>query len=97
MECPLEPLGDRIVMRREKLETTVIIPEQFQQANAPQRGVIVRVGDACEWGLEEGDIVLHGQFAGAWFRADGKLARGMDEGVFYIVAESDLVAKVHDV
>lgn len=97
MSCPLSPLGDRVILRRERFKSSsIIIPEDAARRNAPTRGVVVAKGPACEWPITLGGTYLHGRHAGDWINAEGK-AVSPEDGEFYVLAEGDLLAEVTNV
>ena len=97
MSCPLEPYGNRVVVKRERLKSNLlIIPDEASRRNARAKGVVMAVGPACEWNIDVGDVVLFGMYAGAWANADGSSVAAED-AEYYILAEDDLIAKVKNV
>ncbi|MCF0234174.1 MAG: co-chaperone GroES [Thermoguttaceae bacterium] len=92
--CKLQPLGDRIVVRRDEAEEKtaggLYLPESAK--NRPSRGVVVSVGDGrlldngqrSSFEVKEGDRVLFLSYAGEDFKF------GDDE--FLLMRESDVLA-----
>jgi len=90
----LQPLGDRVVVRRDETEERtaggLYLPETAK--NKPARGVIVSVGDGrmlddgsrSKFQVAEGDRVLFLSYAGEDFKF------GEDE--FLLMRESDILA-----
>ncbi len=98
MECPLKPLGDRVVMKRDRLTSPhIIIIADAARRNAPMRGIIVAKGPACEWDIEVGKAYLHGRYAGEWFNANGTSTTDNEDAEYYILTEGDLIAEVANV
>lgn len=92
----LQPLGDRVVVRRDETEERtaggLYLPETAK--NKPSRGVIVSVGDGrvlndgsrSKFTVQEGDRVLFLSYAGEDFKF------GEDE--FLLMRESDILAVI---
>lgn len=92
----LQPLGDRVVVRRDETEERtaggLYLPETAK--NKPSRGVIVSVGDGrvlddgsrSKFTVKEGDRVLFLSYAGEDFKF------GEDE--FLLMRESDILAVI---
>ncbi len=51
--------------------STIIIPEETAQREAPEIGTVLAVGPEVE-AVKEGDVVYFGQYAGAWIKIDGE-------------------------
>lgn len=92
----LQPLGDRLVVRRDETEERtaggLYLPESAK--NKPSRGIVVSVGDGrvledgsrSKFSVQEGDHVLFLSYAGEDFKF------GDDE--FLLMRESDVLAIV---
>ena len=92
--CKLQPLGDRVVVRRDDSEERtaggLYLPDSAK--NKPSRGVVVSVGDGrvlddgsrSKFVVQEGDRVLFLSYAGEDFKF------GEDE--FLLMRESDILA-----
>ena len=92
----LQPLGDRIVIRRDESEERtaggLYLPESAK--NKPSRGVVVSVGDGrvlddgsrSKFSVKEGDRVVFLSYAGEDFKF------GDDE--FLLMRESDILAVI---
>ena len=90
----LQPLGDRVVVRRDESEEKtaggLFLPDSAK--NKPSRGVVVSVGDGrvledgtrSKFVVKEGDRVLFLSYAGEDFKF------GEDE--FLLMRESDILA-----
>ncbi|MGN1064650.1 MAG: co-chaperone GroES [Thermoguttaceae bacterium] len=90
----LQPLGDRVVVRRDESEERtaggLYLPETAK--NKPSRGVVVSIGDGrilddgsrSKFTVQEGDRVLFLSYAGEDFKF------GEDE--FLLMRESDILA-----
>ena len=77
----LQPLGDRVVVRRleaqEKSEGGIILPDAAKEK--PQRGTVLAVGDGkvLEDGskqklqVKKGDVVIFTSYAGEELKVDG--------------------------
>lgn len=93
----LQPLGDRVVVRRDESEERtaggLYLPETAK--NKPSRGVVVSVGDGrilddgtrSKFTVQEGDRVLFLSYAGEEFKF------GDDE--FLLMRESDILAIIN--
>ncbi len=93
----LQPLGDRVVVRRDESEERtaggLYLPETAK--NKPSRGVVVSVGDGrilddgtrSNFTVQEGDRVLFLSYAGEEFKF------GDDE--FLLMRESDILAIIN--
>ena len=92
----LQPLGDRVVIRREESEEKtkggLYLPETAK--NKPARGTVVSVGDGklLEDGkrhkpqVKEGDKVIFLSYAGEEFK--------IDDGELLLMRESDILAVI---
>ncbi|MDO5567441.1 MAG: co-chaperone GroES [Planctomycetia bacterium] len=92
----LQPLGDRVVVRRDESEAKtaggIYLPETAK--NKPARGIVVSVGDGrvlddgsrSKFSVKEGDRVIFLSYAGE----DSKL--GDDE--FLLMHEGDILAVI---
>ncbi|MBP5622668.1 MAG: co-chaperone GroES [Thermoguttaceae bacterium] len=92
--CKLQPLGDRVVVRRDESEERtaggLYLPDSAK--NKPSRGVVVSIGDGrvlddgsrSKFAVQEGDRVLFLSYAGEDFKF------GEDE--FLLMRESDILA-----
>lgn len=90
----LQPLGDRIVVRRDETEAVtaggLYLPETAK--NKPSRGVVVSVGDGrvlddgtrSKFTVQEGDRVLFLSYAGEDFK--------FGDNEFLLMRESDVLA-----
>ena len=90
----LQPLGDRVVIRRDVSEDTtaggIVLPESAK--DKPARGVVVSVGDGkqlndgtrSELQVKAGDRVIFSSYAGEGFKVD-------DEELL-LMREDDLLA-----
>ncbi len=70
-----QPLANRVLVEREEEVTTtasgIIIPDNAKEK--PQRGKVLAVGpDAKEEGINEGDTVVFGKYAGTDIVLDDK-------------------------
>jgi chaperonin GroES len=92
----LQPLGDRVVIRRDESEETtaggIVLPESAK--DKPARGVVVSVGDGkqlndgtrSELQVKTGDRVIFSSYAGESFKVD-------DEELL-LMREDDLLAVI---
>ena len=92
----LQPLGDRVVIRRDESEATtaggIVLPETAK--DKPARGVVVSVGDGklldngtrSEFQVKAGDRVIFSSYAGETFKVD-------DEEML-LMREDDLLAVI---
>jgi len=91
----IKPLSDRVVVRPMEAETKtasgLFIPDTAKEK--PQRGTVVAAGPGrvengnhIEMGVQEGDVVLYGKYAGTEIRVD-------DEDLL-IMRESDILGVV---
>ena len=87
----LIPLTNRILLKREKLKSTLIIPEDAVKRNARCRGVCVAVGPDAREGIEVEKTYVWGAHAGAWIDEEGRQSA---EGEFYITNDDDLLCEV---
>ncbi len=90
----LQPLGDRVVIRRDESEGTtaggIVLPESAK--DKPARGVVLSVGDGkqlndgtrSELQVKAGDCVIFSSYAGETFKVD-------DEDLL-LMREDDLLA-----
>ena len=90
----LQPLGDRVVIRRDETEDRtaggLFLPETAK--DKPARGVVVSVGDGkvledgtrSKFTVQEGDRVLFLSYAGEDFK--------FGENEFLLMRESDILA-----
>ncbi len=70
-----QPLANRVLVEREEEVTTtasgIIIPDNAKEK--PLQGKVLAVGpDAKEEGINEGDTVVFGKYAGSEITLDGK-------------------------
>jgi chaperonin GroES len=92
----LQPLGDRVVVRREDAEETtaggIVLPGSAKEK--PARGFVVSVGDGrlldsgtrCPVQVKEGDHVIFSSYAGEDFKV------GEDE--LLLMREDDILAVI---
>jgi chaperonin GroES len=78
----LQPLGDRVVIKREASEARtaggIVLPDSAKEK--PQRGVVVNVGDGKllsdgrrgQLQVKAGDRVIFSAWAGEGFKVDGE-------------------------
>jgi len=90
----LQPIGDRVVVRREDSEETtaggIVLPDTAK--DKPARGVVVSVGDGKllddgkrgEMQVSAGDRVIFSSYAGESFETE--------EGELLLMHESDILA-----
>ena len=95
MSCILEPLGERVIMKRDEPETkgNILLPEQFRKKHAATRGVCVAIGPDVEQ-VEIGREYIWGQHAGAWVTAEGYPTTEEQDAQFYALNEGDLIARL---
>lgn len=80
----IQPKFGRVLIEREKLKSTIIIPDGISKKNAHCEGVIVALGETAGWAdvpgkgytqtLQIGDRVVFGRHAGAWLDGTFSLA-----------------------
>lgn len=73
---PIQPKFGRVLIEREVLKSTIIIPDGIGKRNAHCEGIIVALGETAGWAdvpgqgyiqtLKVGDRVVFGRHAGAW-------------------------------
>lgn len=84
----IQPLGDRVLVEPLAEDSgkvgSLFIPDSAQEK--PQKGTVVEKGDLVEGGIEKGDIVLYGKFAGTEIEQNGT--------GYLIIEASDILAKV---
>jgi chaperonin GroES len=92
----LQPLGDRVVIRRDESEGTtaggIVLPESAK--DKPARGVVVSVGDGkqlndgtrSELQVKKGDRVIFSSYAGESFK--------VDDDELLLMREDDLLAVI---
>lgn len=83
-DLKIQPKFGRVLIEREKLKSTIIIPEGAAKRNAHCEGVIVALGETAGWTevpnqgivqtLKIGDRVVFGRHAGAWLDGTFSLA-----------------------
>lgn len=88
---PLEPLGARVVIRREAAGETksaggIVLPETAK--DPPNKGVVLALGPDVKGGLCEGETVYFNPFGGITLKAAGE-----DVVLFQ---ESELLAVEHE-
>lgn len=96
----IQPLGDRVLVKREDLETTspagIIIPDTASKEKS-KRGVVVAVGGG-KYG-DEGDLIPMTVKAGdkVYFNAgwDNEVKLPGDESEYFLVHESDILAVIN--
>ncbi len=78
----IKPLGDRVLIepveREEKTESGIVIPDSAKEK--PQEGRVIATGegktldngDVVEPAVNEGDIVIHANYAGTEINHKGK-------------------------
>lgn len=92
MATKIKPLGDRVVVQREKAQTSkggILLPDSAQEK--PRQGQVIAAGEGkrSEDGRLEplsvkiGDRILFGAYAGTEFKDD--------EGEYLILSESDIL------
>lgn len=98
MNCKLQPLFARVLIRREKFasKSSIIIPDEAAKRNAPAKGQVVGVGPNADSSIKEGMTVLFGQYAGAWINTDGTVVTRPDEAEFFVCQDEDIIAEVKE-
>ena len=88
----MKPLFDKVLIKREtlkdKLKTTLVIPDTVAKRNAPQTGMVLAVGPDTEQ-VEVGQKVLFGLHAGSWIKDDN------DEEIF-VCLDVDVLCVLED-
>jgi co-chaperonin GroES (HSP10) len=94
----IQPLGDRILLKRNVAEKvgSILLPDDAQKRLAKLRCEVIRCGPACEWGLRPGDEVIIGQYAGTWLTEEGSPVVEAEEAFFYICGEADIIAVIRN-
>ncbi|HUU93187.1 MAG TPA: co-chaperone GroES [Phycisphaerae bacterium] len=99
LKTTLEPLADRVIIRRQKPEEVteggIVLPDAAQEVKA--RGTIVSVGpgrrqedgEVYAVPLKVGDDVLYSKYAGTSIEVDG------DEG-YIILSADDVLARIKE-
>ena len=92
----LQPLGDRVVVRREDSEATtaggIVLPDSAQ--DKPARGTIISIGDGRllddgsrgDFQVKKGDRVIFTSYAGE--------AVNVDDDEFLLMREDDILAVI---
>jgi chaperonin GroES len=92
----LQPLGDRVVVRREDSEETtaggIVLPDSAQ--DKPARGTIISIGDGRllddgsrgDFQVKKGDRVIFTSYAGE--------AVNVDDDEFLLMREDDILAVI---
>lgn len=98
MDCKLQPLFARVLIRRERFasKSSIIIPDDAAKRNAPAKGVVVAVGPTADESVKPGMTVLFGQYAGAWINPDGTAVTRPDEAEFFVCLDEDIIAEVKE-
>lgn len=94
MKCKLQPKFARVLIRREKIRTSIIIPDEAARRNAPAKGTVVAVGPACDEQIKPGMTVIFGQYAGAWINGDGSNVTRENEAEYFVCQDEDVIAEV---
>ncbi|HSX27149.1 MAG TPA: co-chaperone GroES [Chlamydiales bacterium] len=92
-EKKIKPLGNRIVVKREEVQTKkggILLPESAQEK--PRQGKVVAVGPGktdekgknCQMDVKVGDNILFSSYAGTEYKAD--------ESDYLIMSEEDVLA-----
>jgi co-chaperonin GroES (HSP10) len=95
-DLPLDPLFDRVLLRRPKQKQigSIVVPEQYAKRNAPTRGTCVAKGPSCDSTVSVGADYVFGIHAGTWINAEGMAVSNDDEAEFFVCVDTDLIAKV---
>lgn len=85
----LIPKFARVLIEREKVKSTLIIPESAEKRNAPAHGRIIAAGPTCDDEIKKlvGKTVIFGRHAGDWIKAP-------DGSEIYICQDEDILAEV---
>lgn len=96
MNCNLQPLFARVLIRREKFasKSSIIIPDEAAKRNAPSKGTVVAVGPETSDTIKPGMTVLFGQYAGTWLNADGTVIAREQDAEFFVCQDEDIIAEV---
>lgn len=88
----LEPTFARVLLKRPVAEKvgSILLPSEAAKKHATLKCEVMALGPTAE-GVSVGDMVIIGQYAGAWLDEDGDPA---PEGEYFIVQDEDIVAKV---
>ncbi|RJO72854.1 MAG: hypothetical protein C4523_02465 [Myxococcales bacterium] len=92
----IDPLFARVLLQREKLKTSIIIPDIAAKRNAPCIGTVLKTGDTCEDRIKGlvGKKVLFGQHAGTWINEDGTAVADPLKAEFFMCMEEDLLGVI---
>ena len=82
----LRPLFARVLLERERIKTTLIIPQIAERRNAPTQGKVIARGPTADESIPIGATVLFGKFAGDWLK-DG-------DSEVYVCQDEDIIAVV---
>ena len=99
MNCRLQPLFARVLIRREKFASkapSIIIPDEAAKRNAPSKGVVVAVGPAADEAIRPGMTVIFGQYSGAWVNPDGAAVTREEDAEFFVCMDEDIIAEVKE-
>ncbi|MEK7509356.1 MAG: co-chaperone GroES [Patescibacteria group bacterium] len=98
---PVQPLGDRVLVKREEKEDTkspagIIIPDTAEKEKS-KRGVVIAVGPGKK--SDDGKLIPITVKVGAkvYFNAgwDNEVKFGSDESEYFLVHESDILAVIY--
>ena len=96
MSFELNPLGDRVVIRRAarqtKTKSGLFIPDTYEEL--PNEGVILAVGEGVSK-LKVGDYVVLGRLAGA--PVELKLEGDDEPQIYLLLSEQDIMATLVEV
>jgi len=95
MDSPIQPLFDRVILKRDRLKTKgIIVPQSYEKRNAPTKGVLIAKGPSADESLKEGRAYLFGIHAGTWLNAEGTPTEDMDSE-FYLCQDVELIGEVN--
>lgn len=88
----VELFGDRVLVKEieqenETRDSLIIIPDTVQKQPS-HRGEVVAVGDAFQFPVQAGDILLYGKYGGTQIQLAGE--------DYLILASRDVHARLHD-
>ena len=96
MSSKLHPLFARVLIRREKLKSSLIIPESAERRNAPSKGRVVAKGLTADKSIKIGSMVLFGQHAGTWINEDGTAVAKDEDRELFVCQDEDIIAEVKE-
>lgn len=82
------PTYARVLIQRDRVKTSLILPDNAAERNAPVMGKVISKGPTADESIEIGQHVIFGRHAGTWLKEAG------DD--LYLVQDEDILAVRHD-